>query len=59
MRELIFETSENTYGPYGSEVGTEFELPAIYGPYGSNKIIGFHGRYGIIGLEALGVYVKV
>ncbi|XP_078167869.1 agglutinin alpha chain-like [Carex rostrata] len=41
-----------SYGPYGKEEGTPFELSAFDG-----KIIGFHGRSGEY-LNAIGVYVK-
>ncbi|KAK1661009.1 hypothetical protein QYE76_049168 [Lolium multiflorum] len=45
--------SERTLGPYGTEEGAPFELPAAGG-----RIIGFHGRSGTF-LDALGTYVKM
>ncbi|XP_078167871.1 agglutinin-like isoform X1 [Carex rostrata] len=42
-----------SYGPYGKEEGSPFELSAFDG-----QIIGFHGRSGEY-LNAIGVYVKV
>ncbi|XP_078167866.1 mannose/glucose-specific lectin-like [Carex rostrata] len=41
-----------SYGPYGKEEGTPFELSAFDG-----RIIGFHGRSGEY-LNGIGVYVK-
>ncbi|XP_078150668.1 mannose/glucose-specific lectin-like [Carex rostrata] len=53
VRSLKFETNLGSFGPYGTEEGVPFELPAIFG-----QIIGFHGRsHGV--LDALGVYVQV
>ncbi|XP_078150321.1 agglutinin-like [Carex rostrata] len=53
VRSLKFETNLGSFGPYGTEEGVSFELPAIFG-----QIIGFHGRsHGV--LDALGVYVQV
>ena len=53
MRSLKFETNLGSFGPYGTEEGVPFELPAICG-----QIIGFHARsHGV--LDALGVYVQV
>jgi hypothetical protein len=53
VRSLKFETNLGSFGPYGTEEGVPFELPAI-----SGQIIGFHGRsHGA--LDAIGVYVQV
>lgn len=50
---LTLETNLAFYGPYGTEGGEYFELPAIDG-----KIIGFHARYEKY-VNAVGVYVQV
>ncbi|KAJ1685031.1 hypothetical protein LUZ63_016421 [Rhynchospora breviuscula] len=52
VRSLKFETNLNSYGPYGTQEGTPFELPAMGG-----RIIGFFARAGSM-VEAIGVYVK-
>jgi hypothetical protein len=53
LRSLTLVSDQRTFGPYGTEAGTPFELPAAGG-----RIIGFHGRSGIF-LDALGTYVKM
>ncbi|XP_078153556.1 carbonic anhydrase 2-like [Carex rostrata] len=53
VRSLKFETNFGSYGPYGKEEGTPFELPAING-----KVIGFYGRCATW-LDTLGVYVDM
>lgn len=53
VRSLKFETNLASFGPYGTEEGVPFQLPAI-----SGEIIGFHGcSHGA--LDSLGVYVQV
>jgi hypothetical protein len=53
LRPLTLVSNRRTFGPYGTEEGAPFELPAAVG-----KIIGFHGRSGNF-LDALGTYVKM
>ncbi|XP_078167868.1 mannose/glucose-specific lectin-like [Carex rostrata] len=53
VRSLQLITNYKSYGPYGKEEGTPFELSAFDG-----RIIGFHGRSGEY-LNAIGVYVEV
>ena len=53
VRSLELITNWRSYGPYGKEEGTPFELSAFDG-----KIVGFYGRSGEY-LNAIGVYVKV
>ncbi|KAF8388133.1 hypothetical protein HHK36_026799 [Tetracentron sinense] len=50
---LRFITNKSEYGPFGSEVGTSFSLPAMKGCV----IVGFHGRSALY-IDAIGVYVK-
>ncbi|KAJ3696682.1 hypothetical protein LUZ61_000387 [Rhynchospora tenuis] len=52
VRSLKFETNLGSFGPYGTQEGVPFELPAITG-----QIIGFHGRAAGF-LDSFGVYVK-
>ncbi|KAJ3700951.1 hypothetical protein LUZ61_004656 [Rhynchospora tenuis] len=52
VRSLKLVTNLESYGPYGTEQGVPFELPA-----GVGRIIGFHARAGSM-VEAIGVYVK-
>ncbi|KAK1661010.1 hypothetical protein QYE76_049169 [Lolium multiflorum] len=51
---LTFVTNLHTFGPYGEEDGTPFELPAAAG----GRIVGFHGRSDSY-LDAIGTYVKM
>lgn len=53
VRSLILETNLNNFGPYGTQEGVPFNLPAFGG-----RIIGFFACAGSR-LEAIGVYVKV
>lgn len=53
VRSLTFLSNRRTFGPYGTEDGTPFELPSAGG-----EIIGFHGRSGWY-LDAIGTYVKM
>ncbi|KAM7500413.1 hypothetical protein LguiA_024827 [Lonicera macranthoides] len=50
---LKFESSRRTYGPFGTEKGTQFKFPST----GSGKIVGFHGRCGVR-LYSIGGYYK-
>ncbi|KAK1661012.1 hypothetical protein QYE76_049171 [Lolium multiflorum] len=53
LRSLTLVSNRRTFGPYGTEEGAPFELPAAGG-----RIVGFHGRSGTF-LDALGTYVKM
>ncbi|KAM0897453.1 hypothetical protein ACQ4PT_022557 [Festuca glaucescens] len=53
LRSLTFVGNRRTFGPYGTEEGAPFDLPAAGG-----RIIGFHGRSGTF-LDALGTYVNM
>lgn len=48
---LTILTNVGTYGPFGNENGTPFNLPKNDG----DKVVGFFGRAGLF-LNALGVY---
>ncbi|KQK02492.1 jacalin-related lectin 3 [Brachypodium distachyon] len=54
IRALTFVSNRRTIGPYGTDEGMEFELPAA----GGGKIVGFHGRSGGL-VDAIGTYVKM
>jgi hypothetical protein len=53
VRSLTFVGNRRTFGPYGREEGSPFELPASGG-----RIVGFHGRFSYY-MDALGTYVKM
>uniref|UniRef100_A0ACD5TSV4 Uncharacterized protein n=1 Tax=Avena sativa TaxID=4498 RepID=A0ACD5TSV4_AVESA len=53
VRSLTLISNQRIFGPYGTEEGVPFELPAAGG-----RIIGFHGRSGNF-LDAIGTYVKM
>ncbi|KAI7729742.1 hypothetical protein M8C21_020392 [Ambrosia artemisiifolia] len=52
VTQLTFVTNKNTYGPYGTNEGTNFSCPIAKG-----KVIGFFGRYGAY-LDAIGVVIS-
>ncbi|KAG8055212.1 hypothetical protein GUJ93_ZPchr0001g32479 [Zizania palustris] len=53
IRSLTFESNLSKYGPFGSEQGTPFSLPAAV----SGKVVGFHGRSGQY-LDSIGCHFK-
>lgn len=50
---LTFKSNKRTYGPFGEERGNYFSTKV-----NGAMIVGFHGRSGIHGLLAIGVYMK-
>ncbi|XBI24131.1 hypothetical protein VPH35_049262 [Triticum aestivum] len=53
VRSLSFIGNRRTFGPYGTEEGTPFELPAVGG-----EIVGLHGRSEYV-IDAFGTYVRM
>ena len=53
VRSLTFKTNKRTFGPYGKEEGTPFNLPIENG-----LIIGFKGRSGEL-LDAIGFHLAL
>ncbi|KAJ0786532.1 putative jacalin-like lectin domain-containing protein [Helianthus annuus] len=52
VTQLTFVTNKQTYGPYGTNGGTDFSCPIAKG-----KVVGFFGRYGAY-LDAIGVVLS-
>ncbi|KAF5818799.1 putative jacalin-like lectin domain-containing protein [Helianthus annuus] len=52
ITQLTLMTNKHTYGPYGTNGGTDFSFPIAKG-----KVIGFFGRYGAY-LDAIGVVLS-
>ncbi|KAJ4765566.1 Mannose-binding lectin superfamily protein [Rhynchospora pubera] len=44
VRSLTFATNLNTYGPYGTQEGVPFKLPAV-----GDRVVGFFARAGPVG----------
>ncbi|GMN68807.1 hypothetical protein TIFTF001_037855 [Ficus carica] len=53
VRSLTFKTNKRTFGPYGKEEGTSFNLPIENG-----LIVGFKGRTGEL-LDAIGFHLAL
>ena len=53
IRSLTFKTNKRTFGPYGAQDGTPFNLPIENG-----LIVGFKGNSGDI-LDAIGVHLAL